>query len=93
MDCYLLAISAGKRTASRRAGSNMVCVVAEGEGESKIGDKDIRWSRNDVFTIPRMNVYEHHSASADAKLFLVSDRQVLVRLGLLADDKVAQGDL
>jgi gentisate 1,2-dioxygenase len=93
MDCFLLAICAGQRTVSRRAESNIVCVVADGEGQSRIGDKDIQWSRNDVFTIPRLNVYDHRAAAADARLFLVSDRQVLVRLGLLAENKVAQGDI
>jgi gentisate 1,2-dioxygenase len=93
MDCYVLALSAGSPSAPRRAASNIVCVVAEGEGESRVGDKQIKWERNDVFTIPRLNEYEHVGGTADAKLFLVSDREVLLRLGLVSHENVTGGGL
>ena len=93
MDCYLLALSSGNAAETRRANSNMVCVVADGEGQSQIGENRIDWSRNDVFTIPRLNLYAHSAATRDAKLFIVSDREVFRRLALLSQKGVEADDL
>ena len=86
MDCFLQALPAGSETRRRRSTSGSVVVVAEGEGESRIGEDTIRWSRNDVFTIPRKSWASHRAAAGGAKLFLTTDREVMRRLGLLKDE-------
>lgn len=84
MDCYLMVLGPGAPTRTTQAASNIICVVAEGEGRSQIGDELLHWSRNDIFTVPRRNAYHHLAAPGGAKLFMTSDRQMLQRLGLLS---------
>ena len=64
----------------------MACVVVAGEGSSKVGDKTIQWSERDFFTIPAGNFASHVAKSDKARLFLLSDRDVLRRLGLLREE-------
>ena len=91
IDCYLMQLARGKATTSRRSTSGAVVVVAEGEGESTIGPDKIAWSKNDVFTVPHKNWHSHTARSADAKLFVVTDREALRRLGILKDEVAHAG--
>jgi gentisate 1,2-dioxygenase len=86
IDCYLAALAAGKPTRAYRTTSNAVCFVAEGGGTSRIGDERIAWTRNDVFTIPHGHWISHTAADAGASLFISTDREILRRLDLLADE-------
>jgi gentisate 1,2-dioxygenase len=43
------------------------------------------WERGDVFTLPHKQTYVHRGASAPARLFVVSDREVYRRLDLLTE--------
>ena len=63
-----------------------VGVAAGGEGATQIGDQRIEWSRNDIFTMPGWNWISHTATSDDARLFLVTDRDVMQRLGMLRDE-------
>jgi gentisate 1,2-dioxygenase len=85
LDCYLLDVPAARATATRWTTASTVCVVAEGEGASRIGDEDITWKRNDVFTVPRNTWHSHQAAGSSAKLFQATDRVVLEKLGFLQD--------
>jgi len=61
-------------------------VVADGEGASTVGEHRITWQRNDIFTLPNWNRISHVAASDDAKLFMVTDRDAIDRLGMLREE-------
>lgn len=87
IDCYLVGLEAGAPTAPRRTTANAACLVVEGSGASSIGDRTVRWGKYDVFTIPAMQWATHSALAAGAKLFLVTDREVLRRLGMLQEEE------
>ena len=86
IDCNLLALSAGKPTRAYRSTSNAVCLVVAGSGASRIGDNRIAWTRNDVFTLPHGQWVSHETPESGAVLFVATDREILRRLDLLADE-------
>ena len=61
-------------------------MVAEGTGNSTVGDVTITWEKNDVFTAPRNHWTSHTAASRDAVLFAMTDRDLMARLGMLRDE-------
>ena len=86
VDCFLAGFPAGKATRAYRTTSNAVCFVAEGGGASRIGDERIAWSRNDLFTLPHGHWISHEAGADGAILFIATDREILRRLDLLADE-------
>jgi gentisate 1,2-dioxygenase len=86
IDCYLLGLAKGSDTQPYRTNSNAVCVVVEGEGVSTVGDDTVRWGQNDVFTLPHGHWISHRADSDGAKLFQITDREMLRRLDLLRDE-------
>jgi len=86
MDCALTELDQGRPTLARKSNASVGCVVLSGEGSSQIGDKAFRWAKNDFFTVPAGNFASHVAASEKAHLFLLSNRDVLRRLGLLHDE-------
>ena len=85
-DCFILALARNCETTPCRTTSDAICVVAEGEGTSRVGEHEIAWQRNDIFTLPGWNWISHTAASQDAKLFMVTDRDAMERLGMLRDE-------
>ncbi len=86
LDCYLVQIDAGAETVRFRTTSNAVCCVVEGNGVSRVGDEAIAWSPKDIFSLPHGNWITHRSEHGHARLFVVTDRDVLRRLDLLKDE-------
>lgn len=86
IDCFVLALAKDRETIPYRTTSDALCVVAEGEGTSHIGDHQFTWQRNDIFTLPNWSWITHIAKSDDAKLFLVTDRDVIDRLGMLREE-------
>ena len=86
LDCYLLGLEKGRPTRGVRSNANAACVVAEGEGTSTIGEQRLRWEKNDIFTLPHGQWASHQAASAGAKLFQITDREILRRLDLLREE-------
>jgi len=86
LDCYMLA--PGRKSATRpyRTNANMMCLVVDGDGESQVGDETLRWGKNDIFSLPRGHWISHRANSADAKLFQLTDREVLSRLNYLREE-------
>jgi gentisate 1,2-dioxygenase len=86
LDCELWQIAPGTATRNVSTTAHMVCTVVEGAGTTRIGDTDIAWGPRDVFTLPA-GQFARHSASAGgaARIFVVSDREVLRRLDLLVE--------
>jgi len=68
-----------------RTNSNAVACVVEGRGESRIGGDTIAWGPRDIFTLPQGN-WISHRGEGTARLFVVSDRDALARLGILRDE-------
>ena len=68
-----------------RTNGNCVCVVVEGEGRSRIGETTIEWGPKDIFTLPH-NQWATHLATSPARLFQITDRELLRRLDILQEE-------
>ena len=86
LDCTMTALEQGRPTTRRRSNASTVCQVVAGSGRSRIGDKVIDWGEKDFFTIPQGNFASHEATSAEAHLFMLSDRDVMRRLGILSEE-------
>lgn len=87
LDCYLMGLEPARPTRPRRTTSSAICVVAEGEGRSLVGDATIEWKRNDVFTLPHWQWATHTAATGGARLFFMSDRELVAGLGYLREEE------
>lgn len=85
LDCWLLELAPGAETASFRTNASAVGCVVEGTGTSCIGSDSLAWAPRDVFSIPAGNWVVHRADGDAARLFIVSDREVLRRLDLLME--------
>jgi 1-hydroxy-2-naphthoate dioxygenase len=63
-----------------------MCNVKEGEGRSTVGDEKIEWGAEDTFTVPHWMWTTHQAASAEADLFIVTDREVHARLDVAREE-------
>lgn len=71
--CHL---AAGAEWRCPRSTANRIFTVIEGNGISKVGDREFRWAPGDMFAVPAW--YEHtHAASRDAVLMRVSDEPLM----------------
>jgi gentisate 1,2-dioxygenase len=86
LDCYLTEIAPGTPTRPFKTSANSVCTVAEGAGVSRIGESVLAWKVNDIFSIPQGNWISHEAIGENARLFIVTDREVYKRLGLLTEE-------
>lgn len=66
----------GWRNRPYRHAANMIYVVMQGEGRSKIGDQNFEWKFGDTIAAPAWNRIEHH-ASADTVMFEMSDEALM----------------
>ena len=85
LDCYLVEIDGAAETIPFRSTGNAVAAVVEGHGTSRIGEQTLQWGPKDVFSLPHGN-WIAHRAEASARLFVVTDRDVLRRLDLLKEE-------
>lgn len=85
LDCTMTALDKQCPTAPRRSNASTACVVVAGEGRSQIGDETITWREKDFFTVPQGNVASHIATSDEAHIFMLSDRDVMRRLGILEE--------
>jgi len=86
IDCFLVSLPHGTATRPARSSADAVCVVAQGSGTSTVGDLTVSWERNDIFTMPRNSWALHTAATKDAVLFMMTDRDLMARLGMLHDE-------
>ena len=86
MDCSILRLAGATETTPRRSTCNTICLAAEGEGRSTIGEKTLNWRKNDVFTIPHWTWASHRSTAERSHLFFCTDRELFRRLHLLRDE-------
>lgn len=92
VDCVMIELDQGQTTASFRENANALLLVVEGTGETHIGDHIVSWKPLDIITVPQWNYVAHRCDTGPARLFMVTDREVLRRLGLyrsnLADQEM-----
>ena len=86
LDCYAMRLTPGSPTRARRSTWNAICLVVEGQGTSTVGDQTFTWEKHDAFTIPHWSWASHAALSADADLFIVTDRSVYERLDLAREE-------
>lgn len=86
IDSTMMQLDPATETTPFRTTSNAICTVVEGTGESTIGECTIAWGPNDVFTLPKSSWITHRAAADTARLFVVSDREILAKLGLLEEE-------
>jgi gentisate 1,2-dioxygenase len=85
LDCQLVRFGTTP-TRPRRVSGSAVCFVAAGSGRSTIGDAEIEWQKNDIFSIPHWMRASHRAADGNATLFMVTDDELMRRLGLWRDE-------
>lgn len=86
IDCHALRLDKGAATKPQRTTATAMVVVIEGEGETRIGDTRFVWKQHDVFTLPRWAWTEHRSATGNATLFVMSDRELMKRIDHLQEE-------
>ncbi|MBV8149983.1 MAG: cupin domain-containing protein [Candidatus Eremiobacteraeota bacterium] len=74
-------ISAGARSPLRRETTSAVYHVYEGEGVTRVGERELRWRARDTFAIPAWMPYAH-AADTNAYLFRFDDRPLIDALGV-----------
>ncbi len=85
LDSTLIELEGGKPTRVFRSSASAVCCVVEGSGASEIGGKTIAWEPKDVFTLPQGAWVSHRAGTDGARIFMVTNREVYRRLGLLTE--------
>ncbi|MBO0753204.1 MAG: gentisate 1,2-dioxygenase [Bradyrhizobiaceae bacterium] len=81
MGAQLALLPAGFKGESYRSTDSTIFVCAEGEGMTRIGDKEFAWSPGDVFVAPSWQYYAH-TAGPGSVLFSISDRPAQELLGI-----------
>ena len=69
-------LTSGTKTRRYRTTANTVFHVAEGAGETTVGDKRFFWQRGDTFVAPGWHAISHQ-ATSDAQLFVLADEPLL----------------
>lgn len=90
LDCWVVELAAGSVSMPCRSTANAVCTVIEGSGRSEVGGMRFDWGPKDVMSLPHSNWVQHWAGTERVRLFIVSDRPVLARLGLLKEE-IGQG--
>jgi gentisate 1,2-dioxygenase len=85
IDAWLCLLPAGHKTEPHRSTDATVFCVAEGRGQSRIGDQTFSWSPHDIFMVPSW-VPVTHEAQIESVLFSFSDRPIQKALGLWRED-------
>jgi gentisate 1,2-dioxygenase len=76
-------------TAPYRSSDATVFVAVEGEGETRIGETTVAWSKRDVFVAPSWTTLTHRP-KGEAVLFSFSDRPVQEKLGLWREERLGK---
>ena len=91
LDCWLIELGPGVETTGVRTTASAVCSVVEGTGSSRIGKDTFEWGPRDTFSVPSGSWFTHRANGERARLFVVSDREVLRRLDLLKEEQLGAG--
>jgi gentisate 1,2-dioxygenase len=80
IDAWLSLLPKEFRTQPYRSTDATIFCVAEGRGESQIGDATLRWTRHDIFVVPSWAQAQHRAAE-ESVVFSYSDRPTQRALG------------
>jgi gentisate 1,2-dioxygenase len=83
---FLQFLPRGFSGAAYRSTDATVFCVAEGRGQSRVGDQTFAWEAHDVFVAPSWSPVSHVAAD-DAVLFSFSDRPAQQALGLWREEE------
>jgi gentisate 1,2-dioxygenase len=86
MGAYLAMFPKGFKGKDYQSTDGAVFVCVEGHGSTKVGDKVLEWSPNDVFTVPSWHKYAH-DVKDEAVLFSISDKPAQEALGIWRERK------
>jgi gentisate 1,2-dioxygenase len=86
MGAHLALLPKGFAGKPYRATDGTIFVCVEGAGATKVEDKMLEWSANDVFVVPPWKRYTHHP-SKESVLFSISDRPAQQALGIWREDR------
>lgn len=86
MDCRLMGVDAQQVTRAYRSNANAFCLVLDGTGQTDVGDDTHCWKPKDIFTIPQGNWVVHRTTDEGARMLVVSDREVMRRIGLFEEE-------
>ena len=86
MGTYMQLLPTGFESAPYRSTDGTVFSVVEGEGESTVGEKVLRWKKRDQFVVPSWAKVVH-KARSESVLFSFSDRPVQEKLDLWREDR------
>jgi len=81
MGAKLALLPAGFDGEGYRATDGVVFVCLEGQGTTRIGDREFDWSQGDIFVAPPWHHYAHKS-NDESVLFSISDRPAQEALGI-----------
>ena len=85
-DAKICSLGRNIKTATLRSTANAVCIVIKGNGYSQVGDVAHQWGPKDIFTIPHWSWTTHTASSEETLLIVISDRQVMEKLGLYREE-------
>ena len=75
----------GEKTLSHRHNTSTIYIGVQGNGYTLAGDRQITWSKHDIYAVPSWCWHEHGNASSeDAIVYSVSDSPVMEKLGRTA---------
>lgn len=83
LEAHVLQVDPGEETVPYRTSADAVCLVVEGSGSTRVGDKTLRWGPKDILTLPHSNWISHRADGAPARILVVTDADLLRRLDLL----------
>jgi gentisate 1,2-dioxygenase len=89
IDAWLGFLPGGFKTEPYRSTDATVFCVAEGHGQSRIGDETFAWGQHDIFMVPSW-VPVIHEAQEESVLFSFSDRPIQRALGLWREEPVTR---
>jgi gentisate 1,2-dioxygenase len=94
MSFHLQLLRPRERTQVHRHTASTVYCVVEGSGTTVVGDRELAWSRNDVFVVPGWSWHAHiNDGAGDAVLYSVSDEAAMRKLGFFREQaRDASGD-
>jgi gentisate 1,2-dioxygenase len=85
IDAWLRLLPGGFRSRPYRSTDATVFCVAEGQGQSRIGDQVFEWKLHDVFMVPSWSPVVHET-DGESVLFSFSDRPVQRAIGLWREE-------
>jgi gentisate 1,2-dioxygenase len=86
LEAQAVQIEAGTETRPFRTSADLVCVVLEGSGTTRVGEKALAWGPRDIVTLPHGQWFHHTISDRAARLLVVSDADLLRRLDLLTEE-------